>query len=182
MFGGHRTNNNVKLICSRSDWTTLCYEQVMTQLADQIASSRPPFRSHKQAQYVTSMSVVGETQGQGGTYKGLAALFGDPKDQLALSVFSLLPWLCLHFQHTPFTPVAQACIKVRCSEPAAASHAHWCHLLKHERYANGKYAIMADQAVASQLPIFCCPEWPLTLKCSLNTCCVCRRSDWHVRN
>ena len=82
------------------------------------------------------MSVVGETQGQGGTYKGLAALFGDPKDQLALSIFSLLPWLCLHFQHTPFTPVAQACIKVRCNESAAVSHTYWCHLLKHERYAN----------------------------------------------
>ncbi|DBA89055.1 TPA: hypothetical protein ACH3X2_000264 [Trebouxia sp. C0005] len=91
--------------------TQLITVQVMTQLADQIASSRPPFRSPTQAQYLTSMSIVGETQGQGSTYKGLAALFGDPKDQLALSVFSLLPWLCLHFQHTPFTPVAQACIK-----------------------------------------------------------------------
>ncbi len=128
------------------------YGQVMTQLADQIASSRPPFRSNKQAQYVTSMSIVAETQGQGGTYKGLAALFGHPKDQLALSVFSLLPWLCLHFQHTPFTPIAQACIKVSCSGSPAVSHAHRCHLLNHERYADGTHAILADQAVAFQLP------------------------------
>ena len=53
-----------------------------------------------------------ETQGHGGSYHGLAALFGDPKDQLAFSIFSLLPWLCLHYKHTSFTPVAQACILV----------------------------------------------------------------------
>ena len=84
----------------------------MTQLAEQIASSRPPFSTQARSQYISSVSILEETQGQGGTYKGLAALFGDPIDQLALSIFSLLPWLCLHFQHTPFTPVAQACIKV----------------------------------------------------------------------
>ena len=84
----------------------------MTQLAEQIASSRPPFKSQARSQFVSSMSILEAMQGQGGTYKGLAALFGDPTDQLALSMFSLLPWLCLHFRHTPFTPLAQSCIQV----------------------------------------------------------------------
>ena len=84
----------------------------MTQLADQIACSRPPAKSQAATQRITSMSILQQTQGQSGTYNGLAALFGDPYDQLALSIFSLLPWLCLHFQHTPFTLIAQACIKV----------------------------------------------------------------------
>ncbi|KAL0053523.1 hypothetical protein WJX82_006983 [Trebouxia sp. C0006] len=130
--------------------TQLITVQVMTQLADQIASSRPPFRSNKQPQYVTSMSIVGETQGQGGTYKGLAALFGDPKDQLALSIFSLLPWLCLHFQHTPFTPVAQACIKALRSA---------CDKLRLVHVADGLAALSshAQQDLASLLAMLCPP-------------------------
>ena len=100
------------ITCTRLDIDVCLPAQVMTQLADQIGRSRPPCRSHTSAQYVTSLGIVEETQGQGGTYNGLAALFGDPRDQLALSIFSLLPWLCLHFQHTSFTPIAQACIKV----------------------------------------------------------------------
>lgn len=61
---------------------------------------------------ITSISILEETQGQGSSFNGLAALFGHPKDQLAFSIFSLLPWLCLHYKHTPFTPTAQACITV----------------------------------------------------------------------
>ena len=89
--------------------------QVMTQLANQIASSRLPSRARIRSHYVTSISILEETQGQGSTFNGLAALFGDPKDQLAFSIFSLLPWLCLHYKHTPFTPTAQACITVSLS-------------------------------------------------------------------
>ena len=86
--------------------------QVMTQLADQVSRSRPPARSQTLTQHLTSMSILEQTQSQSATYHGFAALVGDPHDQLALSIFSLLPWLCLHYQHTRFTLIAQACIKV----------------------------------------------------------------------
>ena len=85
--------------------------QVMTQLAEVIAETQPATRSAP-PRYITSNSILAAAQGQGGSYKGLAALFGDPKDQLAFIILSLLPWLCLNFRHTPYTPLAQACIKV----------------------------------------------------------------------
>lgn len=84
----------------------------MSQLARQIGSSRLPGRSRRRSPHVTSTSILEETQGQGSIFHGLAALFGDPSDQLAFSIFSLLPWLCLHYKHTPFTLTAQACIAV----------------------------------------------------------------------
>lgn len=86
--------------------------QVMTQLAEITAQTQPAIRSAP-PRYITSSSILASAQGQAGAYKGLAALFGDPRDQLAFSIFSLLPWLCLHFRHTAYTPLAQACIKVR---------------------------------------------------------------------
>ena len=84
----------------------------MTQLANQIASSRPPVKSYTRLRSITSISILEAAQGQGSSYNGLAALFGEPKDQLAFSIFSLLPWLCLHYTHTAFTPLAQSCILV----------------------------------------------------------------------
>lgn len=130
--------------------TQLITVQVMTQLADQIACSRPPAKSQAARQRITSMSILQQTQGQSGTYNGLAALFGDPHDQLALSIFSLLPWLCLHFQHTPFTLIAQACIK-------ALRMA--CQRLRLVHVADGLAALSphAQQDLSTLLAVLCPP-------------------------
>jgi hypothetical protein len=41
-------------------------------------------------------------------------VLGDGYTQLALSLSALLPWLCLHFRHSPQSPLAAVCIAVSC--------------------------------------------------------------------
>ena len=107
----------------------------MTQLANQIARSRPSVQGRPRPRFITSLSILEEAQGQSSSFNGLAALFGNPTDQLAFSIFSLLPWLCLHYKHTPFTPVAQACLQARtaalcifCRQPAKYDFCPSCHV------------------------------------------------------
>ena len=83
----------------------------MIQLAE-ITAQTQPSTSSAVPRFLTSSSIMAAAQRQGGSHKGLAALFGDPKDQLAFTILSLLPWLCLHFRHTAYTYLAQSCIKV----------------------------------------------------------------------
>lgn len=45
--------------------------------------------------------------------EGLSSVLGDVYAQMALSIFALLPWLCLHFRHCPQSPLAAVCIAVR---------------------------------------------------------------------
>ncbi|KAL3146697.1 hypothetical protein ABBQ32_000921 [Trebouxia sp. C0010 RCD-2024] len=124
--------------------------QMMSQLARQIGSSRLPARGRRHSPCVTSTSILEETLGQGSILNGLAALFGEPKDQLAFSIFSLLPWLCLHYNHTSFTPTAQACI-------AALQLA--CERLRLTQVANGLAALNqhTQQDLQSLLGLLCPP-------------------------
>ena len=50
-----------------------------------------------------------------GSLEGLAPVLGAPTAQLALSLLSLLPWLCAHFRYSPHASVAALCLLVRLS-------------------------------------------------------------------
>ncbi len=47
--------------------------------------------------------------------EGLSAVLGDVRSQLALSLSSLLPWLCVHFRGSPHSSLAAVCIAVMLS-------------------------------------------------------------------
>ena len=81
--------------------------QVMTQLVDQMAQLRPspPRKS------VSVLNAAGGVDMRGGR-KGLSALLGPVEAQLALSLFSLLPWLCAHFRYSVHSRLASLCILV----------------------------------------------------------------------
>lgn len=76
----------------------------MTQVAQQLAAAREA----PQSALVAAWARPGRSSGG-----GLAALLGDVDAQLALSLAALLPWLSLHFRHSPHTPLAALCILVR---------------------------------------------------------------------
>ena len=80
----------------------------MTQLADQMAQLRPspPRRD------VSVLNAAGGVDMRGGKH-GLSALLGPVEAQLALSLFSLLPWLCANFRYSVHTSLASLCILVR---------------------------------------------------------------------
>lgn len=85
----------------------------MTQLADQMAQLRPaPSRA-----LVSVLNAAGGLDVRGGR-KGFSALLGPVDAQLALSVFSLLPWLCAHFRYSMHSSLAALSILVR---PRSAS-------------------------------------------------------------
>lgn len=80
----------------------------MTQLADQMAQLRPaPSRA-----LVSVLNAAGGLDVRGGR-KGFSALLGPVDAQLALSVFSLLPWLCAHFRYSMHSSLAALSILVR---------------------------------------------------------------------
>lgn len=84
------------------------YVQVMTQLVDQMAQLRPLASRAS----VSVLNAAGGSDLRGGR-KGLSALLGPVEAQLALSLFSLLPWLCAHFRYSLHTNLASLCILVR---------------------------------------------------------------------
>lgn len=90
-----------------------CGAQVMAQVMQQLAAAGEPPRQALVAAWVQPGG------GAGGV--ALAEVLGDLKAQLALSLAALLPWLCLHFRHSPHAPLAALCILV-CPLTAAARH------------------------------------------------------------
>ena len=84
--------------------------QVLTQLAEHIAHSRP--RSGSEQARVAPMPAYGRSLGAPIPDSGLAEVLGDPLTQLAMSISALLPWMALHFRHSPDTPLAAACTAV----------------------------------------------------------------------
>ena len=88
-----------------------CGAQVMAQVMQQLAAAGEPPRQALVAAWVQPGG------GAGGV--ALAEVLGDLKAQLALSLAALLPWLCLHFRHSPHAPLAALCILV-CPLTAAA--------------------------------------------------------------
>ena len=94
--------------------------QVLTQLAEHIAHSRPGSGS-EQAR-VAPMPAYGRSLGAPIPESGLAEVLGDPITQLAMSISALLPWMALHFRHSPDTPLAAACTAVRPPPPPPPSY------------------------------------------------------------
>ncbi len=92
--------------------TTFVHEQVLTQLAEHIAHSRPG--SAAEEARLAPMPAYGRSMGAPIPDSGLWEVLGDPFTQLALSISALLPWMALHFRHSPDTPLAAACTAVSC--------------------------------------------------------------------
>ena len=109
--------------CSRSlTRTHLASLQVMTQLAEQIANMRRPVSAREEA--VTALTLMEGSPAPEGSGEAVAALLGDPRDQLAFTILSVLPWLCVHFRHSSHAATAGACTRVRpACLPWAALHA-----------------------------------------------------------
>lgn len=84
--------------------------QVMTQLAEQIANMRRPAGAREEA--VTALTLMEGSPAPEGSNDAVAALLGDPRDQLAFTIFSVLPWLCVHFRHSSHAATAGACTRV----------------------------------------------------------------------
>lgn len=98
-------------VCSQITCLKSCcpaMTQVMTQLVDQIAQLRPAPPRHS----VSLLNAAGGVDMRGGR-QGLSALLGPVEAQLAISLFSLLPWLCAHFRFSVHTRLASLCILVR---------------------------------------------------------------------
>ena len=78
----------------------------MAQLAHQIAQASAPAPGGLWGVYCPGSGGLGDTLG------GLTPVLGDPAAQLALSLFSLLPWLCANFRYSPQANVAALCLMV----------------------------------------------------------------------
>ena len=96
--------------------------QVMTQLAEQIANMRRPASAREEA--VTALTLMEGSPAPEGSGDAVAALLGDPRDQLAFTIFSVLPWLCVHFRHSSHTATAGACTRVSSACPLWAAMQH----------------------------------------------------------
>ena len=91
--------------------------QVMAQLAHQVSQVSEPV-----ADALWGVHNPGSGPA-GATLAGLNPILGSSDAQLALSLLSLLPWLCTHFRHSPHAHIAALCILVRfpaCSLQLAA--------------------------------------------------------------
>ena len=89
--------------------------QVFTQLAQHIARSQEHQQPSMVNGWVTLNSICysGASDGQqDSSLSGTAVLAGHPSDQLAITIISLLPWLCLHFRHGEHMAAAAACLQV----------------------------------------------------------------------
>ena len=97
--------------------------QVMTQLAEQIANMTRPASVREEA--VTALTLMEGSSAPEGSGDAVAALLGDPRDQLAFTIFSVLPWLCVHFRHSSHAATAGACSRVSfaCLSWATLQHA-----------------------------------------------------------
>ncbi|KAK9846072.1 hypothetical protein WJX84_000717, partial [Apatococcus fuscideae] len=113
--------------------TLLLTVQVLTQLAEHIAHSRP--RSGAEQARVAPMPSYGQSLGAAIPESGLAEVLGDPLTQLAISISALLPWMALHFRHSPDTPLAAAC---------TAAHAQACSALGLDDLAQAFLGLSAD--------------------------------------
>ena len=89
--------------------------QVMTQLAECIAHSKPSCAAEEAR--VAPTPCYGRSMGAPIPDSGLWEVLGDPLTQLALSISALLPWMALHFRHSPDTPLAAACTAVSLNPP-----------------------------------------------------------------
>ena len=78
----------------------------MAQLAHQIAQVSEPVTD---ALWGVHLPGAGPA---GGSMAGLAPVLGATQAQLALSLLSLLPWLCAHFRYSPHANVAALCLLV----------------------------------------------------------------------
>ncbi|KAK9867850.1 hypothetical protein WJX84_002781 [Apatococcus fuscideae] len=113
--------------------TLLLTVQVMTQLAEHIAHSRP--RSGWEQARVAPSPAYGRSTAAPVPESGLGEVLGDPLTQLAISISALLPWMALHFRHSPDTPLAAAC---------TAAHAQACSALGLDDLAHAFLALCAD--------------------------------------
>ena len=93
----------------------------MAQLAHQIAQASPPAPGGLWGVYSPGPGGLGDTP------EGLTPVLGDPTAQLALSLFSLLPWLCANFRYSPQSSVAALCLLVR----HVICHVDFVGLLRH---------------------------------------------------
>ena len=100
-------SRNFNSIAGACTGAGLCAEQVMAQLAHQIAQASPPAPGGLWGVYSPGHGGLGDTP------EGLTPVLGDPTAQLALSLFSLLPWLCANFRYSPQSSVAALCLLVR---------------------------------------------------------------------
>eukprot|EP00891_Asterochloris_glomerata_P001080 jgi/Astpho2/1080/fgenesh1_pg.00017_%23_19_t len=119
--------------------TRLQTVQVMTQLAEQIANMRRPAGAREEA--VTALTLMEGSPAPEGSNDAVAALLGDPRDQLAFTIFSVLPWLCVHFRHSSHAATAGACTRAlaRACDAMALHHA-----------ADGLRVLQADSRASLQ--------------------------------